>query len=67
MPPSKVVIAPLPESLVVHPCEVVGPGNTVDSLTRGYALNTSCVGEYKITIDGIKKYNESQKELANGE
>lgn len=60
-------IVPLPDSLVQHPCEVVGPGDTVDDLIRGYVLNTSCVGEYKITVDGLIKYNNTLKGMVDGE
>lgn len=66
MKPSEVKVVPIPNSLLQHPCEPVGPGNTVESLAKGYAINTACVGEYKITIDGIKQYNKKQEELRDG-
>ena len=66
-PTLKVQIAPLPDYLIQYPCSPVGPGRTVSSLARGYTQNTGCIGEYKSAMDGIKQYNEKQKELNNGE
>ena len=55
------VAAPLPDSLLYHPCDVVGAGNTVQSLAKAYVINTNCVGEYSIVVDKIIKYNEELK------
>ena len=60
------VPAPIPESLLVKPCKVVGVGRTVDSLVKGYAYNTTCVGKYEATLDGIIQYNDTQKGLKDG-
>ena len=53
----------IPETLLVYPCDVVGPGTTVDSLARGYATNTACVGKYKDTLGGVIKYNDKIKNI----
>lgn len=50
--------APIPENLLVHPCAPVGVGDTVGSLARAYAINTTCVGDYKNTLQGIIDYND---------
>lgn len=50
----KIVLTP--DSLLVHPCEATGAGDTVHSLAKGYVKNTSCVGEYKLLLDKIIKH-----------
>lgn len=59
------VPAPIPNSLLQYPCEPLGPGTTLMSLERGYVENTACIGEYKITLDGLVRYNDKQKELGD--
>ena len=66
-PVSRVELVPTPEHLLVHPCEVVGVGNTVESLAKGYIINTTCVGQYKSTLNGIKDYNKTIKDLTQQE
>lgn len=58
--------APLPEHLLVQPCDAVGAGKTVTSLAKGYTKNTICIGEFKNTLSGIKSYNDKQKEIRDG-
>ena len=50
----KIVLTP--DSLLVHPCEATGAGDTVRSLARGYVKNTTCIGEYKLLLDKIIKH-----------
>ena len=57
----KVVLTP--NSLLTHPCEAVGAGDTVRTLARGYVKNTSCVGEYKLLLDKIIKHKLQVKGL----
>ena len=49
----------VPERLLKAPCEPVGAGETLESLSKGYIKNTSCVGQYENTLEGIRKYNSS--------
>lgn len=56
--------APLPSSLIVHPCEPVGVGNSVHSLAKAYLDNTACIGMYKGVVKSIEGYNNRVKELA---
>ena len=63
----KIAPVPIPDSLFYYPCDPVAPGKTKSSLARAYVKNTTCIGEYKITIDGIKEYNDKLKQLKNGE
>lgn len=44
----------------------MGVGRTVDSLVKGYAYNTTCVGKYEATLDGLIQYNDKQKGLQDG-
>ena len=55
--------APLPDSIISFPCDVVGPGTTVTSLAQGYSENTICAGKFKSIVEGIKSYNEKTKQL----
>lgn len=57
---------PIPEHLLEHPCIPTGVGTTYLSLVEGYINNTSCVGEYKITVDGVRQYNEAIKAFNEG-
>lgn len=54
---------PIPESLLLNPCDAVGAGLTVDSLARGYVQNTTCIGEFKSTMSGVREYNNTIKDL----
>lgn len=49
---------PIPESLLVDPCEPKGAGYTVASLAGGYVTNTSCLGQYKLLLQNQRKYVE---------
>ena len=53
----------LPSSLIHHPCDPIGVGNTVDSLTRAYIDNTICIGKYKSVVTSIDEYNNKIKSL----
>lgn len=52
-----------PDTLLVDPCEVVGAGDSVRSLAKGYVRNTSCVGEYKLLLDKQRKYKREAEEV----
>ena len=54
----KEVNVPIPESLLVDPCEPKGAGYTVASLARGYVSNTSCIGQYRLLLIKQRKYRE---------
>ena len=56
------VPAPLPDSLVYHPCKPVGPGTTDKSLARAYTKNVGCIGDYKTVVEGVRQYNEKVKQ-----
>jgi hypothetical protein len=57
---------PTPETLLISPCDPVGPGSTVRTLARGYVKNTSCVGEHKEVLDGIRAYNRKILDDSDG-
>lgn len=57
----KIVLTP--DSLLVHPCEATGAGDTVRSLARGYVKNTTCIGEYKLLLDKIIKHKSQVEEV----
>ena len=54
----KEVNVPIPESLLVDPCEPKGAGYTVRSLASGYVSNTSCIGQYRLLLIKQRKYRE---------
>ena len=54
----KGVPVPIPESLLVDPCEPKGAGYTVRSLASGYVSNTSCIGQYRLLLIKQRKYRE---------
>lgn len=56
----------VPESLLKHPCEPVGAGSTVGSLSTAYVKNVRCIGDYKSVVEGISEYNNRMKDVANG-
>lgn len=51
----------MPNSLIDYPCDVVGVGDTVESIIKAYIENTTCVGQYKGVVKGIEGYNNSIK------
>jgi hypothetical protein len=55
--------APIPEHLLTDPCDAVGAGLTVSSLSRGYVQNTTCIGQFKNTMGGVREYNNTIKDL----
>lgn len=57
----KIVLTP--DSLLVHPCEATGAGDTVRSLARGYVKNTTCIGEYKLLLDKIINHKDQVEEV----
>lgn len=57
----------LPVSLIHHPCDPMGVGNTVDSLVKAYVDNTVCIGKYKNVVNGIDNYNNKIKKLKEQE
>ena len=54
----KEVNVPIPESLLVDPCEPKGAGYTIRSLASGYVSNTSCIGQYRLLLIKQRKYRE---------
>lgn len=56
------VPAPIRDELIYHPCDPIGPGETVKDLSIAYVKNVGCIGEYRGVIDGIKIYNNKIKE-----
>jgi len=57
------VPAPLPDSLIHHPCSPVGAGDSVKSLQKGYLANITCIGKYKAVVDSIQIYNRELKNV----
>lgn len=51
--------APIPSSLIKHPCQPVGAGDTVKSLQKGYIENLYCIGKYKGVVNSIESYNQN--------
>lgn len=45
-----------PDSLLVDPCNVVGVGDTVRSLARGYVVSVSCVREYQLLLEKQRRH-----------
>ena len=60
---TKEVLVLTPDSLLVDPCEVVGAGDTVRTLAKGYVANTSCVGDYKLLLEKQRKAKAEQVKL----
>lgn len=52
-----------PDSLLVHPCDVIKAGSTVESLVKGYIHNTQCVHAYKAIIEEQKDYKKKVVEI----
>jgi hypothetical protein len=50
-----------PDSLLVEPCNVIGAGDTVRSLARGYVVSVSCVREYQLLLEKQRRHKESME------
>jgi len=48
-------------------CKSVPAGDTVRSLAKAYVVNTTCVRQHEITLEGIKEYYKQQKQLHKSE
>lgn len=57
------VPAPIPESLIIFPCEPVGVGRTVEDLANSYIDNVICIGRYKGVVRGFEEYNKTLRSL----
>jgi len=52
----KEVIVTNPDSLLVDPCNVIGAGDTVRSLAKGYVVSVSCVREYQLLLEKQRRH-----------
>lgn len=52
-----------PDNLLVHPCEVIPAGQTVESLSKGYIHNTQCVHLYKHLVEEQKQYKKKVEDI----
>ena len=59
----KEVPVPIPESLLVDPCEPKGAGYTIRSLASGYVSNTSCIGQYRLLLIKQRKYIDEARKI----
>lgn len=52
-----------PKSLMVDPCEAIGAGDRVGTLAKGYVVNTSCLGQYRLLIEKQRKHRIEMEKL----
>lgn len=50
-----------PESLLVDPCNVIGAGDTVRSLAKGYIVSVSCVREYQLLLEKQRRHKKEME------
>lgn len=53
----------IPDSLLVHPCDVTDAGSTPRTLAKAYVANNSCIGDYKVLVEKQKSWKKAQVEL----
>ena len=59
----KEIIVTTPDSLLVDPCNVIGAGDTVRSLAKGYVVSVSCVREYQLLLEKQRRHKQEMVEL----
>lgn len=47
---------------MVSPCDAISAGTSVESLTRGYIVNTKCVRAHQKLLEEQKKYKKQVQE-----
>lgn len=52
-----------PDSLLVDPCEPLGAGDSVGTLSKGYVTNTSCLGQYRLLFEKQRKHKKLTEKL----
>ena len=50
-----------PESLLIDPCEPLGAGDTARLIAKGYAANTSCLGQYKLLLEKQRRHRDEME------
>lgn len=53
----------LPDTLMEHPCTVIGAGVSLGGLTKGYLQNTACVGDYYLLIEKQREWTDEVKKI----
>ena len=48
----------VPESVLYIPCDPVGPGENIYSLSKAYVFNLNCLGEHRVVIEKAKELNK---------
>lgn len=57
----KEIIVTTPDALLVDPCNVIGAGDTVRSLAKGYVVSVSCVREYQLLLDKQRRHKQEME------
>ena len=52
-----------PDNLMVSPCDAVSAGTSVESLARGYMVNTRCVRTHQKLLEEQRKYKKQVQEV----
>lgn len=52
-----------PDSLLVDPCNVIGAGDTVRSLAKGYVVSVSCVREYQLLLEKQRRHKKEMEKV----
>ena len=53
----------IPDRLVEHPCTVIGAGDSLGGLVKGYINNTSCAGDYRVLVDKQQEWLKEVKKI----
>jgi len=52
-----------PDSLLVDPCNVIGAGDTIRSLAKGYVVSVSCVREYQLLLEKQRRHRDEMRKI----
>ena len=52
-----------PSNLTSDPCDVDEAGETVSSLAQAYVTNAGCIGQYKVKMNSLRDWRDSQTEI----
>ena len=58
---TKEVLVVPPDSLLNSPCTAIGAGRTVQTLSNGYIVNTSCVYKNEAQWESIREWKKQQQ------
>lgn len=59
--PKQTLLVLPPANLTSDVCDVAEAGETVSSLAQAYVTNAGCIGQYKVRMNSLRDWRDSQE------